>query len=184
MRRFALAAVAVLGLALCVSRTACAEDIDNTQYANWAKFKIGSFVKTVLEQESTGADKLHIEYTITLVELTKDKAVLETKTVTTMGSRPPGEPRVDKHDVPAKIKKPEEAKDPKKVGEGDETIDLGGKKVKCHWIEMNSEGDGTKNHSKSWFSDEIPGRLAKMETQSTGNIKATTKIWADKWEAK
>lgn len=183
MRKFAFAAFAVLGLVLSAS-SARAEDIDNPEYEMWAKFKAGSFAVMKMETE-TGGNKSDMEYTYTLKEITKDKAVVETKGHMMMGGNKIDIP-ANSRDIPAKVKKAEagEKKDAPKHKEGDEEIEVGGKKVKCHWTESDSEASGMKTHSKTWMCKDIPGNIAKMESKSEGAMKSTTKMWADKWEAK
>ena len=48
----------------------------------------------------------------------------------------------------------------------DETIDVAGKKVKCHWVETTIKQDANTTVSKVWTSDDIPGGMAKMESKS------------------
>jgi hypothetical protein len=183
MRRFAFAAIAVLGLALCASSQARAEDVDNPEFGYWSKFKAGSWVTMKVETEAAG-NKTEMENTTTLLEITKEKAVVETKGHMMMGGNKIDIP-ANKREIPAKVKKGEEPKkDAPKPKEGDETIEVGGKKLKCHWIEVDSEANGMKTNSKSWMSDEVPGHTVKVESKSEGAMKSTTKMWADKWEAK
>ena len=183
MRKFAFAAFAVVGLVLSAS-SARAEDIDNPEYEMWAKFKPGSFVVMKMESE-TGGNKADMEYTYTLKELTKEKAVVETKGHMMMGGNKIDIP-ASSRDIAAKVPKPAEVKktDAPKAKEGDEEVEVGGKKVKCHWTESDSENSGIKTHAKTWMSKDIPGNLAKMESTSDGAMKSKTKMWADKWETK
>jgi hypothetical protein len=71
---------------------------------------------------------------VKLVELTPAKAVVEIGMVTG-GNKLPAQ----KREIPAKLET-EAAKDAKapkasKPAEGNEDIDVGGKKVKAHWVE-------------------------------------------------
>jgi hypothetical protein len=184
MRKFAFAAVAVLGLVLSAS-SARAEDMDNPEYGYWSSFKAGSFVVMKMETE-TGGNKSDMEYTYTLKEITKEKAVVETKGHMMMGGNKIEIP-ANSRDIPAKVKKGEDTakKDAPKAKEGDEEVEVGGgKKVKAHWTESETEASGMKTKSKSWMSKDIPGHLAKMESHSEGAMKSHTKMWAEKWEAK
>ncbi len=64
--------------------------------------------------------------------------------------------------------------------EGDEEIEVAGKKLKCHWI----EGTQKETHKvKFWVSKEIPGGVAKAEI-SGGDIPGPLKITATSWEKK
>lgn len=184
MRRIAFAAVAVVGIVLCASGTARAEDIDNPEYGYWSGFKVGSNVTMKMETVAAG-NKSEMTNVITLVELTKEKAVIETKGHMMMGGNKIDMP-AQKREIPAKVKKGEDAKkEGKKPVEGDEDVELGGgKKVKAHWMEMETESGGTKTKSKTWMSKEIPGHMCKMESHSEGPMKTDMKMWAEKWEAK
>ena len=182
MRKFAFVAFAVLGLVLSAS-TVRAEDVDNPEYVQWSKFKVGSFVTMKMETE-TGGNKTEMENTTTLVELTKEKAVIETKGHMMMGGNKIDIP-ANKREIPAKVKKAEGGKgEGPKAKEGNEEIEVGGKKVKCKTVEADTEASGMKTHSKTWMCEEIPGHVAKMESHSEGAMKSSTKMWADKWESK
>jgi hypothetical protein len=119
--------------------------------------------------------KVEVEATHTLVELTDDKAVVEQKTkVTAAGQSQPEstekeEILKDKDKNPIKIEK-----------EGDEEIEVAGKKLKCHWIE-GTQKDTQK--IKLWLSKEIPGGIAKGEA-SGGELPGAMKISAQSWEKK
>ena len=183
MRKFAFAAIAVVGLFASTS-TARAEDVDNPEYELWAKFKAGSYVVQKMESEAAG-NKTNMEYTYTLKEITKAKAVVETKGVMTMAGNKMDIP-ASSREIPAKVKKTDPVKsDAPKAKEGDEEVEVGGKKIKCHWTETETESSGTKSKSKVWTSKEIPGGMAKMEsTSDSAQMKSHTKMWADKWESK
>ena len=81
-----------------------AEEIDNPVYANWAKFKVGSVVRTH-SQSIVAEQKMSLDSTATLLEVTPTKLVVEMKTETTSGeTKLPT--RTRKQDVPARIAKP------------------------------------------------------------------------------
>ena len=183
MRKIALAAFAVLGIALCAS-TARAGEVDNPEYKAWSKFNPGSYVVMKMTNETAG-NKMEITTTTTLVEKTADKLVLEDKTSMVIGGNKIDNPG-QKRDVPAKVKVEgtSEQKSDAKVTEGKESIELGGKKVDCKVVEVQAETNGTKSHTKTWSSDEIPGGTAKQEVHSEGAMKSTMTRVADKWEAK
>jgi hypothetical protein len=57
----------------------------------------------------------------------------------------------------------------KRSGEGNEDIEVAGKKLKCHWVLVKRRIDSVveamkdRTSTKTWYSDEIPGRVAKIE---------------------
>jgi hypothetical protein len=184
MRKFVVAAAAVFGLLLCTSR-ARAEDMDNPEYANWKGFKVGSSVTMKMVSEASGF-KSEMEQTHKLVELTADKAVVETAGVMITGGNKINLPAT-KREIPAKVKKAEggDAKGAKAdVKESSEEIEVGGKKLKCKVVETDSEASGTKTHVKTWQSDEVPGKMVKMESHSEGKTKSSSTMTASAFEAK
>ena len=48
-------------------------------------------------------------------------------------------------------------------------IELAGKKLKCHWVKVKRQVESRiealkdRSSAKTWYSDEIPGRVAKIE---------------------
>jgi hypothetical protein len=139
--------------------------IDNPEYKNWSHCKAGSWV--TYEMVASG-NKSSMTYK--LLEISADKAVVETSMPPTkVGDKEYPIPAT-KRDVPAKVEKPkDEGAKGEKAKEGDEEIELGGKKVKAHFMEMKD--------SKVWYSDEIPGKLAKSKTSAS-------EMSAVKWEKK
>lgn len=177
IKRMAVAALlAVVGVAR-------AEKIDNPEYKNWSQFKVGSSVTMKMVTEASGM-KTEMEQTTTLVELTGDKAVLETKGKMVVSGNTMDMP-ASKRDVPAKVdnqpagegKKPE-------MKESEEEISVGGGKVKCKKIETTTESNGMKTASKVWTCNDVPGGTVKMEADTTGAATSKTVMEAIKWEAK
>src|SRR5207248_1986297 len=76
--------MAVIVVVMLVSSTALAEQIDNPAYTNWAKFKPGSVLKTNTESATAG-QKLSVEMTTKLLEVTSDKVTDEVTTEATTG---------------------------------------------------------------------------------------------------
>jgi len=166
MHHLSIAAAALLTLAL------QGKDA-NPEFGYWAEHKIGSSVKLKLEMEAQGV-KVSVQSIHTLVEAGKDKVVVEQKTkVTANGMEQPEQTEKeeilrDKEKNPIKIEK-----------EGDEEIEVAGKKLKCHWI----EGTQKESKVKFWLSKEIPGGVAKGE-MSGGELPGAMKVSAVSWEKK
>ena len=148
-----------------------AQDVDNAEYKSWSGSKVGTAVKSKMVSEAMG-NKTEMDQVVTLVELTADKAVIET-VMTMMGNAMPGQ----KREIPAKVKSAPagDAKGVKPV-EGDEEIEVAGKKVKCHWVETTSDANGMKTVSRIWQSKDIPGGMAKMVSNSTGSMTSSTTL--------
>jgi hypothetical protein len=56
--------------------------------------------------------------------------------------------------------------EPKKLGEGDEDVEVAGKKLKCHWVEYEMDSGGGKMKSKVWTSDAVPGGTVKTVSKN------------------
>ncbi len=144
------------------------------EFDYWANHKVGSWVKLKMELEAQGV-KIVVNTTHTLLELTADKAVVEQKNKVSANGM----------DQPEATEKEElfkgKDKDPITITkEGDEEIEVAGKKLKCHWI----EGTQKETHKvKFWISKDIPGGVAKAEI-SGGDIPGPMKITATSWEKK
>lgn len=144
----------------------------NPEYDYWSNHKVGSWVKFKMEAEQ-GGQKILVEMTRTLSELTKEKAVIEQKNKTTVGGQAAPE-QTEKEDVasdndpnPTKIEK-----------EGDEEIEVNGKKMKVHWI----EGTQKEGKVKFWVSKDVPGGVVKAEMTPMPGL--LIKVTATGWEKK
>lgn len=149
---------------------------ENPEFTYWSEHKAGSWAKIKLEVDAQGA-KIVVEATHTLLETGADKVVVEQKNkVTANGQAQPES--TEKEEI---FKDPAKDKNPVKIEkEGDEEIEVAGKKLKCHWIE-GTQKDTTK--VKFWLSKEIPGGIAKGEV-SGGELPGAMKMIATAWEKK
>lgn len=171
--------VVLTGLAAMAS----AEQIDNPQYPEWAKFKVGSSV-TMKSTTDMGEYKTETELTTKLISLTAEKAVVET-TGTTVTNGNKGEMPPQTMEITAKMDKPEmpEEADPAAEGpkptitEGVEDVTVGSQTLRCKWTETILESAGNKTVSKSWTCDQVPGMVVKSETTMEGETKMTMKTW-------
>jgi hypothetical protein len=166
-------------LAVAVALTAgaaFAEKIDNPLYKHWAQFKPGTTATVKTESDMAG-NKSEMENTSTLVEVTADKAVVETKMSMVVGGSKMDMP-ASKMEVAAKIDKVDTTAAGTKpaIKESTEDVDVAGTKVSCKVVEMTNEANGMKTVSKSWTSDKVPGMMVKMESTMDGAMKGTTKM--------
>ena len=146
------------------------------QYDGWADQKVGSSVTLRMETDAGGI-KFVEETTLTLLELSAEQAVVEQKKKATIAGR--AEPEKTEKVVFGKDKNKEKA--PIKVDkEGDEEIEVGGKKLKCHWVEGTSDG---QTKAKLWHSKDIPGGFVKGEFAAPDGGAGIT-IKALSWEKK
>jgi len=172
----------LLGI-LCAAQASAGNDtVANPEHGRWSGFKTGSWVQF---EQPCGKDAL-MQETYKLLEFSAEKAVLECTKVENGFKYPLFKQVIDtKLDAGdgagAEARKPEggeiEMQGPggkmkcawKKIGEGDEEIELAGKKLKCHWVHVKRSVDSRveamkdRSSTKTWYSDEIPGRVAKIE---------------------
>lgn len=159
-----LAAVAILAL----------QDAENPEYKRWASFKAGSWVKCKTEIDNGGNKMaLPLETTFTLLEVDDKQVVVEELTINTL--QPKDSPKQEKA-----RKRTYKATRKAKEGdlkEGDEELEVAGKKIACHWTEVQGVG-GTV---KTWTSPEVPG-VARMDVALPS--KSVQRLLAVAWEKK
>jgi len=167
MTRFALA----VALLLLQEKT-----VDNPTYALWKDCKPGTWTKFKSVTES-GSSKIETFTTYKLKELTAEKAVV-TCLLKVGNTETPSE-----EVIPATMKvaggmPAETPKDTKieKKGEGDEELEIAGKKVKCHWIENVADMNGVKSATKIWMSRDVPGGLVKQVSISKGPAESISTL--------
>jgi hypothetical protein len=181
MTRFRLLPMIALALAAGAVR---AETIDNPEYKSWSAHKAGTTVtmKTVSE-----FDKMTSEITTTnkLVEVGKDKLVLETEVVSKVMGMEFKQPAT-KRDVPKTIdipkadpgKAPKAEKPEKPEGtteEGTETLKIGATEVKTKWFKAKVKTPAGEAESQTWMSDDVPGGLVKVVSK-VGDTKTTIEV--------
>jgi hypothetical protein len=174
MLKTAMATVVLLSLLL--------QEIDNPTYKHWSKFKPGSSV-TLKATNDTNGMKSGAVIVYTLKSCDAKEAVVTMTGSTTVGDTKTDMPASDgKH--AAKVKKVEPAKDAPKPEEGDEEIEVAGKKLKCHWVKSVSENNGMKTTSKVWTSDAVPGGMARSESLTEGKMKMSSTMEVTAFEKK
>ncbi len=143
----------------------------------WSSFKVGSYVamKTSTVMEMAGKkNTTATEMKMTLVDLSADKATLETE-MTVMGQK-----SKTKTELPLTVTVKPSAATPAGVTPktGTETITVAGKSMNCKWTEIEMESNGNKVTTKSWMSEEVPGFVVKSvsSTKGTANMETTTEV--------
>ena len=163
MSPFLLITVALLAL----------QDNDHPDYKRWASFKVGSWVKMKSEIDNQGQKmELPVETTFTLLEADDKKVVVEELTVNTLQPKDsPKQEKARKRTYPATRRQKDEAK------EGEEELEVAGKKIACRWIEVKASAGSVK----TWTSAEVPG-MVRMEIGLP--TKAIQRLTATAWEKK
>lgn len=187
-------------LALCLAAAPAArgdeppktKKIANPEYANWSKFAVGAFVELTSTSESMG-QKSSTTMTHKLVELTAQKAVIETA-MQIPGIPAEYAPKPQRRDVAREIEVPDvqlpAAPPPEfETKEGEETIDVGGKPIKCKTFETTVKAGDMTTRSKTWTSDDLPGTTARMESRTEGKVGeqafvSVSTVAVTKWAAR
>ena len=193
MTHAAFRSLLAVSLGLCVlcapAAQAAEELVDNPGYKSWSGHKVGTAV-TIESSSAIAGQTFKTEMTQKLVELTKDKAVVEVTVKINIPGAPPQPAR--KQTIPAKVKKAEatpgkmpEGMKGKATDKGKQKIEVAGKSYECAVWEFTGEMQGgIKMTGTSWTSEKIPGSLAKMEStmkvegQDTKSTMKVTKIEA------
>jgi hypothetical protein len=191
MKRFLMIGLMLLSLSACANQpetpptggnsakpaaaeTAKPENKTEVVQHPWAKFKVGSFVKTKSTSVTETAGKKFdstSEIKQTLVDLTSDKAVVEIET-TVMGNT-----TKSKIDIPINAAGGAQKSDtapataaaanPK---QGAEDLTVAGKTLHCKWVETETEQGGNKVTAKAWTSEDVPGFMVKSVSKTTGSV--------------
>lgn len=170
-----MSAKAILALGILLSPLLQAKE--GREYKAWATCKPGTWVKSRLEIDR-GGETVVAETTSTLVEVTKEKAILEqTGKVTSKGKTT---------DLPKQTIEPgaKDAEAGKLLKQGDEELTVDGKKLKCHWEETEVEENGAKSVYKLWRNPTVPGGTVRTEVRAAGAAAAGTRIMTLQWEKK
>ncbi len=137
------------------------EKMDNPQYTHWKSCKPGSWVKHKMVFEA-GGQVMQTEVVSTLIEVTAEKVVVESKTSMDMGGRKMDLP-AQKKDVLAQVEKKEGQAPP---SEKDEEVTVDGKAYKCRSYEWEQTEKGQAMKGKGWLSADVPGGMVKSEFSS------------------
>lgn len=148
---------------------------DNPDYRAWTGFGPGSWVKLVMESAPGGRKTLR-EDIVRLVRLTPEQAVVERQTRTTADGRSvPQAPYLET--IPAKRDRLDEI-----LREGEEEIEVAGRRLRCRVLELERMLDGQKKRVKLWASDEVPGGAVRMELRAPGAESPELTLRAEGWK--
>ena len=170
--------IVALGAILCLGGIAAAQSVDNPAYQVWSVWREGASVTTKTELATNGKTNPPIKQTQTLKSLTAEKAVIDASMELELNGKPfKTEPAP--FEIAAKIvgsaTAPPAKKDPNaaapKMNKGQEKLTINGKTLTCEWNEFVIAKGQTV---KTWYCDDVPGRIAKMV--STNDATKTTTV--------
>ncbi|MBI4575159.1 MAG: hypothetical protein HY722_02735 [Planctomycetes bacterium] len=131
----------------------------------WARWAEGSWIEFRIVTE-TGGSRTEMVQKSTLVRKTAEEITLkmEGKMVSPAAmDMPPSEMKSPAR-IPAGGGSGGSA-NATKTGEGDETLDVGGRSLACHWVETEILSDGSRTVTKVWTCDQVPGATVQSETR-------------------
>ena len=171
-----------LTVLLIASAAGRADPVDNPAYKSWANFKPGTTITMKTENEF---NKMKSEFVIVskLVEVGKDKCVIEVETITKVMGMEFKAPAM-KQDVPKTydVPKPKDGETPAKVEtpditreEGKETLKIGAVEVKTTWMKYKGKTAAGEAEGQTWMSDDVPGGLVKSVTKA-GEVTSKTEL--------
>lgn len=164
--------VCVLGFALMHTVALGGEQVDNPLYASWAKHQLGTSVTYSVEL-SAGGMQLKNEVTNTLLEVTPEHVIIESKMITDQDG---GKQEIDAGTtrLPAKVDESAVNLPPEMDGEGrvtgNATLEVAGESFNCEVVEfkgskMSDQASGTMHRCL-----DIPGGLVKLEATGKGDM--------------
>jgi hypothetical protein len=143
--------------------------------------KVGEWIEFVMNTETMGT-KMDMKMKQTVVA--KDAVSVTLRTVSTMMGKemPPQDSKIlfDQPYEPYKAGFQDAVVTP--LGEGNETITVGGKAYSCHWVKVKvvaTKPQAVEATTKVWTCKDVPvSGMVKMETES--NMKIGDKMMATK----
>ncbi len=179
MSRFFILGFATILAAMALS-TVDAEEVEHPIYRSWARHPVGTAV-THKSVTTTDGPTIVTTTTTTLVELSAAKAVLETTTISNAtGDTVEGPPLRynQKRMFPLfpGVKKEDIGKPSGAIAKGEETLTLGGIAYQAEWFDSKGRTDAGETFTRTWMSDEVPGKLLKAVTRVPAAENTTTTV--------
>lgn len=158
--------------------SAPAQEVDHPAYKSWAAYKVGTqiVIRSVTEVKGNSVQTM---IRTKLVAIDPAKLVLEeVKTSNATGTEVESAPQ--EYTVRRKFPllpgvKPEDiGKPPGASVQGKETIRVGDRSFEAVWFESKGNTEGGPSITRTWMSDEVPGRLVKAVVEVPKARRKTT----------
>lgn len=181
MPRFALSIVAALAASSALLAPCRAEDAESPIYKSWASHKVGTSI-TLKTVNGSGPRAVTSLETQTLKDATPEKVVLEilvTQTADGITRQQPAKEFVYKKKFPLLpgVKKEDIGKPSGRSESGEETIKAAGMEFKAQWYISKSQTEAGEAVSRTWMSDEVPGKLIKsIDEVAAAKSTSTTEL--------
>lgn len=177
--------IAVCALLILLAASSWADETgENPEFANWSRFKVGTKVTMVSKSvDQITGNVTVVTQTTTLNEVGKEIIVVEISYISEGTDRPAFKTKPKKHEIPRTMPLPKgvgkeefEKKLPGTVEEGTEIVktDLG--EFATRWYKTKTDRKGVTTEGKTWICDDVPGRIVRVESKTTGlNTSYTTR---------
>lgn len=165
MRQFLLIAAASL-VAAGAPGLARAEDVDHPAYLSWGNQPVGTRIRLRSATDASG-HVLTTTTTTTLKELRPDRAIFQVQRVSDATGRevtsiPERSEILRKFPLFPGVRREDIGKPTNALAQGEETLKLAGHEFRAVWFDTKTKGDGGSDiYTRTWMSDEAPGRLVK-----------------------
>jgi hypothetical protein len=168
----------LLGVAGLVA-TARAEQVESPQYASWARHPVGTTVRLKSVTEAVGARPVATTTAYRLVKKTDDAVVVE---MTVVGDGPGDDPEGTAQELTIRrlfplfpgVKREEIGKPEGTTAQGEESVAVAGRTYRARWYEGRGATEAGPSESRTWMSDEVPGRLLRSVTKVPRANKTVT----------
>lgn len=179
-RLFPLAASCVVVVAVAPVHVAAAQEVDNPQYTSWSKFPKGTILKTrSTTRVASRDDQVTTSTTYTLTNVTPERVVLEMvveSDATGTKVKNTAQELVIRRAfylLPG-IKKEDLGKPQGAIAQGEETVQVAGKEYRATWFDTKGSTEVGESLTRTWMSDEVPGRMLKSVVRVPKITKTTT----------
>jgi hypothetical protein len=167
----------IQGILIAGATLAAAQAQENREYKAWSTCRAGTWVKLKTEMDRNGVTVV-AEQTTTLLEIAPKKLTVEQSGTAVVKGK------TNKLPVQKIELTPDDPTVGKVLKQGDEVLTVNGKKLKCHWEEIETEDQGAKMLSRLWTCPDVPGALVKMEVRAEGAAAPSIKMALLEWEKK
>ncbi len=147
--------------------TAPSAQVDNPQYAAWARFKPGASVTLVSDTDAGGMGHVHLEVTQLLKAVTPDAVTLVHANKMTLNGKPQAGGPVTVQTIAARVA----TGAMRPIGTADVTAM--GRAFTCHVYEATLPAPGGATHSTAYMNDGVPGGVVKLVTPIAKGVALT-----------
>lgn len=168
----------LLCLIMLAPATLWAEEVESPTYQSWARHKPGTMIRlrSVTEANASSVETIT---TVKLLEVTPRAAVVEqTIRSNATGQLVESPPETVSHRrmfplLPG-VKREQIGKPTGVLAQGEESVTIAGKTYKAVWYDSKSQTEAGPAQTRTWMSDEVPGKVLRSVTRVAAAGKTVT----------